>query len=138
MSSSTSRRISPYGRVACDPSDEERSHPPLEPALAGVLAQGPAELGRVNPHLQRTDPFAQSRQLAVNGILKALDERLQMRDPRLERAQLILPGTARRDAPALIRIHEGATELPDPGDQALTFAHAHRRRSRFGWGATGG
>jgi hypothetical protein len=37
-----------------------------------------------------------------------------------------------------IRIRESAAELPDPGDQALTFGHAHRRPVGFGCRATGG
>jgi len=62
----------------------------------------------------------------MNGILQTLQELLQVRDAGFERAQLVLSGTGRRRPLALIRIRKDATELPDPGDQMLTFAHAHR------------
>jgi hypothetical protein len=39
----------------------------------------------VNPHLQLTDLLAQARRLAVNRILEALHELLDVGDPCLER-----------------------------------------------------
>jgi hypothetical protein len=110
----------------------------LEPALASVLAQDPAERGRLNPGLHLTNPPAQSRGLTVNGILKALHKLLEVGDPRFERPQRLLPRPARRGPSALIRIRETATELLDPSDQALTFTHAQRRPVGFGWRASGG
>jgi hypothetical protein len=80
----------------------------------------------LDPRLQLTDASAQSRRLAVNGVLQALHELLQVRDPRLERTQLVLPGTPRRGPPALICAGENAPKLPEPSDRTLTIAHAHR------------
>ncbi len=131
-------RLVDGARVASEPGNVERSHPPLEPALASIVAQGPAERARLSPCLQVSHPLAQSRRLAMNGILKTLHELLQVGDPGLERTQRILPGSARRRLGALIGIGENATKLPDSGDQALTFAHAHRRPLRFRCVATGG
>src|SRR5581483_8449389 len=83
-------------RVARDPRDEERSHAPLQPAFASVVAQGPAEHSRLDLSLELGDPLALSRRLAVHGILEALQELLQMRDPGLERAHVLPPRSARR------------------------------------------
>jgi hypothetical protein len=65
--------------------DSHAGHPPLEPALASVLAQGPPELRGLNPRLKLTNSLAQARRLAVYGILKALHELLDLSYPSLER-----------------------------------------------------
>jgi hypothetical protein len=55
-----------------------------------------------------------------------LDERLHVRDPSRERAQLIRPVTVSDRPRGLIRLGANAADLADPRDQSLTLAHAHR------------
>ena len=124
--------------VAGDPRNEERRHPPLQPALASVLAQGPAEGRRLDPGLELGDPLALPHRLAMHGILQPLHELLQVRDPSLERTQLILPNTARGGPRGLIRLSGSATNLPDPRDETLTLAHTPRRPGRLGSAERGG
>ena len=105
------------------PVDEERGEEPLQPAVASVVAQGPAEHRRLDSRLDLADALAQSRRFAVHGILQSLDELLQMRKARLDRAQVILTRIAqgRRRGPVT---HGGAAaKLPQPPDHPLTLGH---------------
>src|SRR5579884_3890237 len=112
-SSSTARRGGAHGAA-------------LQAALAGVVAQGSAEGGGLDLGLELHDALAQACGLAVHRILEPLHERLQMRDPELERGDLVLAllGGTRAGGGFCGPAH--ATDLPDPGDQPFTLAHARR------------
>jgi hypothetical protein len=119
--------------VPGDPRDEERGHHPLlQPALASVVAQGPAQGRRLDSGLELGDPLVLPPRLAVHGILKPLHELLQVSDPGLERVQLILPRTGGGRPGPLTGFRSNATHLPDTHDQSLTLARTHGRPGRFG------
>jgi hypothetical protein len=59
----------------------------------------------------------------MHGILKALHELFEVRDPGLERTQLIVPGSGRGRSSVLGRPAGGATELANAGDQPIMLGH---------------
>jgi hypothetical protein len=63
--------------------------------FSGVVAQGLAKRRRFDPCLELSDPLALSLRLTVHGILKPLEELLQVRQPGLKRSNL---GELRIDA----------------------------------------
>lgn len=82
-----------------------------------------------------------SLRLPVHGILKTLDQPLQVRDPRLQRregANLWISGAGVRSIPDLsipglsIPGRGHAAHLADPRDQAFAIAHRHRFAGPFG------
>jgi hypothetical protein len=63
--------------------------------IAGVLAEGAAELGRLGPLLELVELGLMADRLAVNGILEAFEERLEVSHSLLHRGEPLLPPAGR-------------------------------------------
>ena len=86
-------------RIVRHPGDEERGQAPLQPAFASVLAQGFSERCRLDLSLELGEPLALSLRLPVHGVLKSLQQLLQVSDALFQSADLgaiWIPGVARR------------------------------------------
>src|SRR5207248_6805151 len=105
---------------AGDARDEERRHRHLQPAVAGVLAERDAERCGLDPSFELGDPPTLSLRLPVDGVLKPLNELLQMLDARVQRKRFILGGSLSR---CRSRHVGGASDLSDPRDQARWLTH---------------
>src|SRR5947209_8642862 len=94
-----------------------------EATLASVLAQGPAELGGIDPSLQIRDSLSLTLCLAMHRVLKPLHQVLEVSDPSLKRADQLPVG----ECAASLRRFAGrlgtAAHLADPVNQPLTIAH---------------
>lgn len=73
----------------------------------------------------------------MNGILETLHKLLQMRDPGLERTELIGAWPARRRPRALICLAGDPTNLPDSRDQSFMLWHSSRPTVSLGVGLAG-
>jgi len=71
-------------RIVRRPGDEERGQELLQPAFASVLAHGLAKRSRLDPGLELGDPLALSLGLPVHGVLKSLEQVLEVSDALLE------------------------------------------------------
>src|SRR5437879_285361 len=65
-----------------------------ETAVARVPAERPGQLGRLDLSFERGDSVGLAARLAVDRILQSLQHLLQMRDPLLERVQVVLARVA--------------------------------------------
>lgn len=119
-----------------DRSDENASG--LEPALASVSAHSPGERRRLDPGLEVGDSFGLTGRLTVDRVLKALQQLLQVRDPRFKGTDAIPCGTSAAGRCWFAGCPFGAANLADPRDQPLTLAQAHQRTRRLGRAGRGG
>jgi hypothetical protein len=99
--------------------------------MARMLGESGTHRCGLDLSLKIGDQLCVSLRFPVHGILKALDQPLQVRDPRLQRregANLWIAGVGVLSIPG--RGH--AAHLADPRDQAFAIAHRHRFAGRFG------
>jgi hypothetical protein len=127
-------RVLDAARVTDDPGDKESGHAWLQSARASVLAQRLAERPRMRPILELRHPFGRSRGLPMHRVLQPLHELLEMRDPRLERPNLILSRIDARRLPRRLS-RCPAANLTDPRHQSIKLGHSSppaRTRRRCG------
>jgi hypothetical protein len=134
-------------RVSADAGDEECAHGRLsQPAIARILGERRTHRRGLDLSLKIGDHPCVSLRFPVHGILKTLDQPLQVRDAcleRRERADVRIAGAGVLSIPGLsipglsisglsISGLWHAAHLADPRDQAFAIAHRHRLAGPFG------